>query len=134
MKTNRLIEWVCLLACLMDAGTGILLIAAPAFTLRLMGLDSASEPIVYLRFIGAFVFAIGSLYGLGWRYLKSGRMIEWSVVWVATGWARLCVGTTVLGLIASGGLNVAWISVPVADLGLGVFQFWYLQKMKRNNG
>ncbi len=134
MKTNRLIEWVCLLACLMDGGTGLILITAPAFTLGLMGLDPLAEPLAYLQFIGAFVFAIGTLYGLGWRYLKKGRVLEWSVVWVVTAWARLCVGTTVLGLIISGSLNVAWISVPFADLGLGIFQFFYLARMKRSNG
>lgn len=131
MKTNRSIEWICVLACLMDAGTGMMLIALPAFTLTMMGLDPAGEPLAYLRFIGAFVFAIGTLYGLGWRYLKSGRVVEWGVVWIATAWARLCVGTTVLGLIVSGGLSVAWISVPIADLGLGLFQFWYLARIKR---
>lgn len=109
----------------------MMLIALPAFTLTMMGLDPAGEPLAYLRFIGAFVFAIGTLYGLGWRYLKSGRVVEWGVVWIATAWARLCVGTTVLGLIVSGGLSVAWISVPIADLGLGLFQFWYLARIKR---
>ncbi len=134
MKVRSFATWVSLLACVMDGGTGLFLVFAPAFTLGLMGLDSMGAPLPYLQFIGAFVFAIGTLYGVAWYYLKRGSWVEWRMVWLATAWARLCVGSTVLGLILTGRLEVAWISVPVADLGLGLFQFWYLARTKRVDG
>lgn len=134
MKHSSLAAWLCLLAFLMDGGTGLFLIFAPDFTLGMMGLDSAGVPLAYLRFIGAFVFAIGSLYGIAWRSLLAERFIEWSVLWIATAWMRLCVGSTVLVMILSGTLPSAWSSVPVADLGLGIFQFWYLLRAKHRNG
>lgn len=130
MKAKGIVGWVCQLAFLMDAGTGVLLVAAPAFCIGLMGLDAEVEPEAYMRFIGAFVFSIGCLYGLAWRYLKADRVLEWRALWLATGWARLCVGTTVLGLILAGQLSVAWASVPVADLGLGVFQLVHWVRTK----
>ena len=134
MKVGPLASWICGLAFLMDAGTGLSLIIAPAFTLGLMGLDPVVAPLAYLRFIGAFVFAVGCLYGLAWRYLKEERWAEWSVLWVATGWVRLCVGTTVLVLLLTKQLDTAWSSVPLADLGLAIFQFSYLARARRNNG
>lgn len=134
MKTNLLVVWVSLLAFVMDGGTGLLLIVAPGVALGMMGIDAGDAPLAYLRFIGAFVFAIGTLYGMAWRSFVAERFVEWSVLWVATAWARLCVGSTTLVLILSGSLDSAWSSVPVADLGLGVFQLWYLLRSKYCNG
>jgi hypothetical protein len=50
---------------LSDTLTGALLIVAPEFTLRLMGLHAPSDALAYLSFIGAFVLSVGlaCLYG-----------------------------------------------------------------------
>lgn len=106
----------------MDTSTGVLLLLVPSLSLTLMNLGETTAPIAYLRFIGAFVFAVGTLYFAAWRLADLGRLVEWRILWLATAWARLCVGTTVSILIASGALEVGWVSVPVADLGLGVYQ------------
>lgn len=134
MTMKPLAIWVSVLALVMDGATGALLILAPGVALQLMGLDPAQAPPAYLRFIGAFVFAVGILYGVAWRAFIAERYVEWSVVWIATAWIRLCVGCTVFGLVLSGSLAVGWSSVPAADLGLGTFQFWYLLRAKYVNG
>ncbi|MBC2607122.1 hypothetical protein [Pelagicoccus albus] len=127
---GRIALWVCIIAVLMDGGTGVLLVTAPAFTIRLMGMNPDLEPLAYMQFIGAFVFAVGSLYGFALKNLMCGRVSEWRALWFATAWARLCVGSTVAGLILTDRLDPSWISVPVVDLGLAVFQFWLLAKSR----
>ena len=54
-----------LLIGLSDGVTGLLLILAPAFTLRLMHLEAPAVALPYLSFIGAFVLSVGlaRLYG-----------------------------------------------------------------------
>lgn len=123
MKVAGWKKALCAVAGSMDAGTGLLLIAAPQLTVLLMGLDSEATPVAHMRFIGAFVFAIGSLYFVALRYAGAGRVSEWRALWIATAWARLCVGSVVAWLIARGDLEVAWISVPLSDLTLGALQF-----------
>jgi hypothetical protein len=48
-----------------DSSTGVLLIAAPEFTLRLMGLHVPADALPFLSFVGAFVLSVGlcCLYG-----------------------------------------------------------------------
>lgn len=127
LKAGKFAIWICLLAGAMDASTGALLVAVPRVALSLMGLEPQGEPLAYLQFIGAFVFAVGSLYLWGWYLLGRNRVREWRALWIATAWARTCVGVTVLGLMLSGRLAMAWASVPVADLGLAAIQYCYLR-------
>lgn len=119
---QRIVFWLCLGAFAMDSGTGVSLLFAPLFTLNLMGVDTAGVPEVYIRYIGAFVFAVGTLYGWALSSLRKGRLIEWRTLWLATAWARVCVGVSVATLILSGSLEAAWWSVPGADLGLALCQ------------
>lgn len=126
--------WLSLLAGAMDTATGVFLIAAPALTLNLMGLSGETAPTAYLQFIGAFVFAIGSLYLWGFCLLARKRLLEWRVIWIATAWARFCVGITVGFLILIGRLPVMWISVPLADLGLAMVQVLYLRGVWKRDG
>lgn len=114
---------VALAAGLMDSLTGLALIGFPHATAHLMGVTATPETAPYLRFLGAFVFAIGSLYIVGERYALAKRFTEWALLWRTTAWVRLCVGTTVLGMIITGALEIAWLAVPLADLSLAVYQF-----------
>ena len=60
---KKWIVWWNVFVGLMDSITGILLMAVPALTLSLMGLQpiDPSSP-VFLSWMGAFVFAIGFVY------------------------------------------------------------------------
>ncbi|MDQ8202254.1 hypothetical protein [Pelagicoccus sp. SDUM812003] len=120
---KRIRDWVCLGAGLMDAGTGVMLVVAPLFTYRLMGLSIEGVDSAFTRFIGAFVFSVGGLYLFAFREAVAGRRQSWNALWLATAWIRLWVGVVTLGLISAGGLEFAWISVPVSDLALAVYQW-----------
>lgn len=123
MKATRWKATLCLLAGAMDGATGACLLLAPNLALRLMGVASPPEQLAYLRFIGAFVFAVGGLYLVGWRLARAGRSPEWQTLWLATAWLRLCAGSCVAVLIFAGALSWQWVSVPLSDLGLAAYQF-----------
>src|SRR5690606_4992974 len=64
---QAVVRWLCLLAGGMDGASGLLLIFAPALALRLMGVPAiGGEALIFIRFIGAFVFGVGMLYGVAW--------------------------------------------------------------------
>ena len=114
----------------LDTATGLGLIFSPALSVGLMGLDAASHPMVWMRFLGAFVFAMGSLYWVGLGLSRvSGYDWAFRGAWLATGWARLCAGTVTAVLVWNGDLAIGWISVPATDLSLGLFQaFWFFKE------
>ncbi|MCB0346581.1 MAG: hypothetical protein KDD66_15790, partial [Bdellovibrionales bacterium] len=78
---------------LCDASTGLLLMAAPEFTLMLMGISEIPDELVYLRFIGAFVFSVGAAYWLPFLHQESiSQFVAHSkVVWMLTSIVRLVV-------------------------------------------
>lgn len=134
IRVSRFVKWYCALAGLMDAGTGLLLLVVPAFTLKLMGVESEGEPTPYIRFIGAFVFSVGCLYLAAWYVIDKLLLREWNILWLVTAWIRLCVGLTVSVLLFTQQLDLEWISVPIADLGLAIFQLLYFLKLRKANG
>ena len=89
---------------------------APVFTLRLMMVPEPGEGLIFIRFIGAFVFAIGFLYFCG--LLAVVRNGSWrgvrSMLWV-TAWVRAVIFLFTAIAIVSGNLPLAWISVPLSD-------------------
>jgi hypothetical protein len=122
----RIIVLFSLCAGAMDASTGLLLMSAPAWTLALMRVTMpVPEALVFVRFIGAFVFSVGSLYLfaalINWR---SGQWEPLRSVFLVAGWVRtvVCVFTSIA--IVSGALSSTWFSVPLADGCFAVFQFW----------
>jgi len=88
-----------------------------------------SEALVFIRFIGAFVFSIGCLYLFALVPAIAANTWGWmSGVFAVTAWVRavICVFTTTA--IIFGGLSLAWWSVPVSDGLLAVIQVWVIWK------
>ncbi|WP_263351541.1 hypothetical protein [Acidicapsa acidisoli] len=118
-----------LLTGLSDAGTGILLILEPGFTLHLMRLHVAEDALPFLSFIGAFVLSTGvsCLFGawLAGRHDVSQRL---EMVWLLTALTRGLVAAFVLVSILSNTLEFGWLTVAVSDGVLAVIQVIGLRK------
>jgi hypothetical protein len=124
LNRHRVLSGSCLLAGLMDASSGLLLMLNPGFTLALMRVPAVtSETWVFVRFVGAFVFSVGCLYLFAFRSVSLTQ--NWSYVrfvFGATAWVRavICIFTTLA--ILQGALAVEWGSVPLTDGILACFQ------------
>ena len=112
-----------LLAGACDTVTGALLLVAPAFTLRLMRVQSPPDALIYISFVGAFVFAVGLAYLFG-AYLITSRGCErrFEAVWIITAIIRASVAVFVISEILSGSLEVGWLTVAVTDGTLVLIQ------------
>ena len=81
-----------LLTGISDSSTGVLLVVAPALTLHMLDLSARSGALVYLSFVGAFVFSVGlaCLYGalLAHRGDNKARL---EMVWLLTAFTRASV-------------------------------------------
>ena len=99
-----------------DAVTGALLIIAPSFTLRLMGLHAAAESLPYLSFIGAFVLSVGlaCLYGAK-VMIRRGNPCKLEVVWLLTAITRASVAIFIVMQILAHAFEVGWIGVAFFD-------------------
>lgn len=125
---NRLfIRGLSIVAGLMDALTGLLLIFSPAMTLALMNVPPEGHPPELIGFIGAFVLANGSLYlwALGLGKLRNPWIIL-RYAWFATAWVRICVGITTGVFILKGQLSSAWVTVPITDLVIAGIQLYWI--------
>lgn len=105
-----------LLTGISDTLTGALLIIAPALTLRMMSLSAPSDALVYVSFVGAFVFSVGlaCLYGALLAYRASCRS-RLEVVWLLTAIARASVAFFVIGQVVAGALQPGWLTVAATD-------------------
>ena len=114
-----------LLAGALDFGSGLGLVALPAAMLPLMGLPvPGEEALTFVRFVGAFVAAVGACYL--WALRRPGERLR--VVLGATLWFRLAAGSYVLGAVLRGSLDASWLTVTAADYGLIVAQLWLLAR------
>jgi hypothetical protein len=113
-----------LLTGLSDAATGLLLIAAPGLTLRLMKLHAAVDTLPFLSYIGVFVLSVGlaCLYG-GLLATRNAPPDKLEVVWLLTAITRGLVAVFVAVKVASGALEPGWFSVVVTDGALALIQF-----------
>lgn len=128
LESMRFLKGFSLVVGLMDMATGIGLVVVPVLTLQLMGLDASAYATPMIRFIGTFVFASGGLYLLGLvSGNRTGAREPLYFAWVATSWIRLCVGTSTGIMIASGELSPGWLSVPLADLSIAMFQLYLIR-------
>jgi hypothetical protein len=118
------------IAGLCDTGTGLLLIVAPASTLRLMGLTIIPQPVVFVRYIGVFVLSVGLTYVWAAAFwpLTSHAHIGWSTQWKITALVRTLVAVFVVGQIASSALEIRWISVALSDGAFAMIQWFGLRK------
>lgn len=130
MKRRILLAYQ-LLTGLSDGITGLLLIFAPAFTLRLMYLEAPSGALPFLSYIGAFVLSTGiaCLYG-GFLVTRSNPAPKLEVVWLLTAVTRGLVAAVVVYGIWSGSLEAGWMIVAISDgalalaQGIGLFKGW----------
>jgi hypothetical protein len=105
-----------LLIGLSDTLTGALLIFSPDFALRLMSLEAPDDALIYVSFIGAFVFSVGvaCLYGAFLTYQgRLGRRLE--TVWGLTALTRGRVAFFVVAQVALRALPAGWLTVAVTD-------------------
>ena len=124
-QSTRLLTVYEYVAGLSDTGTGLLLIFAPAWTLRLMRVNSLPQPIEFAGFIGAFVLSVGLTYLLmatGWP-LSQRNSDLWKFQWALTALIRTLVALYLSFQIARGCMELAWITVALSDGTLAGIQW-----------
>jgi hypothetical protein len=123
MKRPLLIAYQ-LLTGLSDTSTGLLLIAAPALTLRWMKLHAAASAQIFLSYIGVFVLSVGvaCLYG-GWLAIERAPADKLEVVWLLTAITRGLVALFVAVKVAFGALEPGWSTVAFTDGVFALLQF-----------
>jgi len=125
-KLEQLAVWLALGAGSLDFCTGLGLVFAPALALKLMGAAPiGAEALVYLRWIGAFVWAVGFSYL--WPLWRSDIALLRAALEL-TVWFRLAAGGYSAWAVATGALPLIWISVPAADFALAAVQMWLLRR------
>lgn len=118
-----------LLAGLSDTCTGVLLIAAPALSLSLMGVAAPAAQLVYIAYIGAFVLGVGLCCLYGVRLILRGDLHrQLGTVWLLTGLMRACVAAFVAYQVVIGALSSGWITVAAFDGGCVLIQAIGLRK------
>jgi hypothetical protein len=123
MKRSLLIAYQFLTG-LSDTSTGILLIAAPAMTLRLLKLHAVAAILPFLSYIGVFVLSVGltCLYG-GLLAVKSAPADKLEVVWLLTAITRGLVAVFLVVKVSSGALEPGWSTVTITDGAFALIQF-----------
>lgn len=128
---TRGLKLYCLAAGACDAATGLLLVAAPALTLRLMGISALPAEPIFLRFVGVFVGAVGLAYLYPFWLDPARRLARLTGVLEMTALVRLLVGTFVAMSLVLGALALPWASVALTDLGLATAQLVLLGRLRR---
>lgn len=126
---KRWVYIMMLLAGLMDATTGTLLLAAPMWTLNLMGITTLPLEPLFQRWIGAFVCSVGCSY-LFQFLLPAGPARDQRSVGILTMATIVRVFIAVFSgvAIATGALEPAWLSVTFTDATLAILQVIVLRK------
>jgi len=118
----------CVLAGLCDGITGLLLWVAPAATLKLMGVATTPTEPVYMQWIGAFVFSIGTSYLLPFlRRDPVARARALAGMLAVTTWVRVIIAVFSTVSITTGSLDGSWWSVPMTDVTFAVIQLYLLR-------
>jgi hypothetical protein len=109
----------------MDALTGLLLIFAPALVLRLLKIEApAPDAMVFLKWIGVFVMAVGLSYGLALgRHRAAGE-----TVWMFTSMVRILVAVFLIIQITANVMAPAWAVVALSDGLVAMVQMVILRK------
>jgi len=128
VKPSRGVAAFALGAGLCDAATGAALVAAPLWTLGRMGIDPLPVEPVYLRWIGAFVLAVGLAYLYPFLLATGRRAARLATVFEVTALARGAVALTAGGAILAGELASAWAGVPLFDAALAIAQLVLLSR------
>jgi hypothetical protein len=113
----------------MDATTGALLVAAPRFTLGLIGLSLPEGGDVLMQFIGTIVGGIGMSYL--WGLMAKGapaKLRRLYGTWGATAVARAAVAVFSISAVTVGSLEPQWLVVGFTDGILAITQTVLLRK------
>lgn len=120
--------WLALGAGCADFCSGLGLVFIPAQLLPLMGLAvPGAEAMVWLRWVGAFVWAVGASYLLALLLGGEARLrtlLELTIPF------RFSAGVFSTVAIASGWLSLGWASVPATDFALVAAQVWVLRRWR----
>lgn len=99
-----------------DTSTGALLIAAPLFTIRMLGLAVPRDATPFLSFIGAFVMAVGLSYFYGALLVRRARGAQrLEAVWLLTAIIRSSVAIFVMAAVLNGSLAGGWLAIAIFD-------------------
>ena len=128
ISVQRLAWWLALGAGGIDFCSGLGLAIIPAQLLPLMGLAvPEAEALIWLRWVGAFVWAVGASYLLALMLGGEARLrtlLELTIPF------RLSAAVFSTVAIASGWLSLGWASVPVTDFTLLATQVWLLRRWR----
>ncbi len=126
MKRRILIGYQVLTG-LSDTSTGLLLLFAPALTLRLMGVHVPADALPFLSYIGAFVLGVGIACFYGAILAMGLFFVErLEVVWLLTSITRGLVAVFVGVSILRGTLEAGWATVAVTDGAIALVQAFAL--------
>ena len=117
MKPRTLLFAYQLLTGASDTSTGLLLLSAPALTLRLMRLaPAAPAALPFLSYTGAFVLSTGlaCFYG-AWLTTRPLFASKLEVVWLLTALTRASVSLFVFTAVFSNTLETGWLTVALSD-------------------
>jgi len=117
------------LAGLCDATTGVLLVFAPSWTLGLMGVRVAPQPVEFAGLIGVFVLSVGLAYLYAARLpMNAANAPRWATVWWLTALSRTLVAGFLTWKILAGSMEMTWLTVALTDGVLAIFQWIGLRK------
>lgn len=124
IDTMKLARGLAFCAGAMDAATGAGLVALPGLTLAVMGVATpGAEALVFLRWVGAFVGAVGVSYLLA---LARGGAPRLRAVFEFTILFRVAAGGYCAFAVLAGALEPRWIVVALTDGALAATQLWLL--------
>ena len=115
---------------LCDTSTGLLLMFAPVFTLRLMGVTRAPQPLFYASYVGVFVLCVGASYLMipGSGLAKTVRGTCWRTHWLITALFRTAIAIFVISEVSIGTMQPAWLAVALTDTTFAAIQWVGLRR------
>jgi len=128
MPTAKIARLLALVAGSLDFFSGLGFVFCPQRILPLMRVETpTAEALIYLRFVGAFVLAVGACYLFA---LVRGGLDRLRAALEFTIPFRLSTGAFSATAIGLGWLSTGWAGVPVVDFALVSLQLWLLVKLR----
>ncbi len=129
IKSKHFAKYYNLFAGLLDSLTGFLLVCSPVFVLSMLGINEPSNSLVFIRYIGVFVFSTGASYFISFaeKYLNTQGLILSIVIWHITCLTRILVALFIVTQVLWGELSTPWLLVGASDLSIALFQIYLIQ-------